>query len=461
MTTQEKISIKVSAIIEDCANKLTNQLLQILTHGGTFSDAVANTQNAVSALGIDVLQLICKEVDRAFDEQRDRHKIIIKHRFKTRSILTPMGEVTLERKLYLDKAEQRFFFAVDEYLGMEKNSRIEPNMKAELIKNATLTSYGKASELVGHKVSRQTVHNLVKKVKTLKAISTSYIGRKEVKDIYIEADEDHIHLQNGKSAEVKLVYVHDGVKTICKDRTQLQNVRYFVSVDDDPDKIWNDVAHYLHSTFSLRNAKIHVSGDGAYWIRYSQKILPNSIYHIDKFHIQKSATNIAKGNKRVRSLVLSAMRQQDVKALRELCKAQYQKYVGKSERNTIAENYFYLRNNLSSYSVQNRCSAEGHVSHVLSSRMSSRPMGWSIAGAERIARLRAYYFNRGDFSQLVAGAEPANVGSHCEISEQHKRSYNSVLTSHRSICPQEPARVVGVDGLTDEISRKLRKILNI
>ncbi|MDG2764921.1 UPF0236 family protein, partial [Vibrio parahaemolyticus] len=32
-----------------------------------------------------------------------------------------------------------------------------------------------------------------------------------------------------------------------------------------------------------------------------------------------------------------------------------------------------------------RCSAEGHISHILSSRLSSRPMGWSVIGADEMA----------------------------------------------------------------------------
>ena len=35
------------------------------------------------------------------------------------------------------------------------------------------------------------------------------------------------------------------------------------------------------------------------------------------------------------------------------------------------------------------CSAEGHVSHVLASRMSSRPMAWSIRGATKMAEILA------------------------------------------------------------------------
>ncbi len=41
------------------------------------------------------------------------------------------------------------------------------------------------------------------------------------------------------------------------------------------------------------------------------------------------------------------------------------------------------------------CSAEGHVSHILSARLSSRPMGWSKLGANLMANLRAYRANCG------------------------------------------------------------------
>ncbi|HJB30176.1 MAG TPA: UPF0236 family protein [Candidatus Blautia faecavium] len=42
------------------------------------------------------------------------------------------------------------------------------------------------------------------------------------------------------------------------------------------------------------------------------------------------------------------------------------------------------------------CRAEGHVNHVLSARMSSRPMGWSRTGVDKMAHLQAYYWNGGD-----------------------------------------------------------------
>ena len=42
------------------------------------------------------------------------------------------------------------------------------------------------------------------------------------------------------------------------------------------------------------------------------------------------------------------------------------------------------------------CSAEGHVSHILSSRLSSRPLGWSKTGVDQMARLRVFVANGGN-----------------------------------------------------------------
>lgn len=48
-----------------------------------------------------------------------------------------------------------------------------------------------------------------------------------------------------------------------------------------------------------------------------------------------------------------------------------------------------------------QCSTEGHVSHVFSDRMSSRPLGWSRIGCDKMARLRVYQKNRGNMLELV------------------------------------------------------------
>lgn len=70
------------------------------------------------------------------------------------------------------------------------------------------------------------------------------------------------------------------------------------------------------------------------------------------------------------------------------------------------------------------------MSHVLSARMSSRPMGWSRAGADAMAKLRIYVKNGGDLWDLVAyqkaeepepPEEPDVLSCQTMLSWEHKK----------------------------------------
>lgn len=78
------------------------------------------------------------------------------------------------------------------------------------------------------------------------------------------------------------------------------------------------------------------------------------------------------------------------------------------EEKKLGESWGYIKNNWKG--IRKRVtkeegiigsSTEGHISHVLSSRMSSRPMGWSRDGADKLSRLRIYLKNGGDMQELV------------------------------------------------------------
>ena len=67
----------------------------------------------------------------------------------------------------------------------------------------------------------------------------------------------------------------------------------------------------------------------------------------------------------------------------------------------IMNNWSGIMASLKDKEHQSGCSAEGHVSHILSDRMSSRPLGWSRIGVDRMTRLRVYKWNGGDILTLV------------------------------------------------------------
>lgn len=416
-----------------------------------FADVVRTTHNAVNDLGVKLIENIVRIIDEKYNAQRDKHNVILRHT-KTRKMVSELGELNLTRKLYFDKATARYFFAVDEILNIEKYSRVEGELKTKLINDATLTSYGKASKLSNYCVSRQTVHNLVKGVEP-KSLEVKAKGIKAVEQIYIEADEDHIHLNNGKNAEVKLVYVHEGRQRVNRGRTALVGARYFVSVSNG-NEIWDNVTDYLYAQYNTRNAEIHISGDGANWIKQGLNVIPKAQYHLDKFHVYKSVTDATAGDRRLRNQIINSIKLGDSKSVQSLYMQRWGGMGTARARNRLYDSLQYIENNFDSIDLtaESNCSAEGHVSHILSERLSSRPMGWSLAGAERIAQLRAFYFNGGDFTSLYRGRG--------ENTEEEAQSYNNAVRENYTSDHTIPkGRLVGLEAVYDEVGNYLRFLL--
>ena len=79
-----------------------------------------------------------------------------------------------------------------------------------------------------------------------------------------------------------------------------------------------------------------------------------------------------------------------------------------TKKEAVREAKRYIMNNWDGVEIKEEkvdeivgCSAEGHVSHVYSERLSSRPKGWSKIGADQMAQLRIYKQNGGNIYDLV------------------------------------------------------------
>lgn len=373
-------------------------------------DVITQTTEEVHKLGLKMVTAVMSMLESRYDEQRNRHQIRVKDRHKNRTLLTPLGAMHFERTIYFNTDTGKYFYALDDMLKIEKYSRIDPKLEAQIIRDSTMSSFGKASFNTGKTISRQTAYNKVRRLKSFDVVKTNckdnlslQVLTAKDKIIYIEADEDHIHLNNGSLKEVKLAYVHEGVRAVCKGRNELINPHYFARITDDVDCFWNDIAEYVWEKYRVLNENIVISGDGAQWIQAAKRVIQGAEYHIDKFHIQKAVTQFAKGDLMLRAEIFKAVKRAEKEKLANICKNQLAQCVTNnySERRSIIESYLYLQSNLENYVLTDRCSAEGHVSHVLSARLSSRPMGWSIDGANRMAALRAFMYNGGNFDDLV------------------------------------------------------------
>lgn len=442
--------VKLQSLISEAVERLLSVLSDDLQNM-SFGKIVETTQNVVNGLGTRIIeQLVCL-ADDIYYARRDKHKVILRNR-KTRKMTSSMGEINLSRRLYYDKSAEKYFFAIDELLNIEKHSRIESGLKSKLISDATLTSYGKASKLSGQLVSRQTVYNLCRKVDE-RDMAARHNGYKKINEIYIEADEDHIHLKDGKSTEVKLIYVYEGRREVCNGRTELVNPMYFAAVSGGAE-IWNAVSDYVYFQYNVPRAAIKISGDGANWIKGGLEVFPGAQYTLDKFHVYKSVMDASGGNAKFRKQVIDGIKHDDKNGVLRLYTAKWMRESTAVQRRRMADSLAYIDNNFDDIDLLSDygCSAEGHVSHVLSARMSSRPMAWSEAGADKMAKLRAFYFNGGDFSALTWRKEPTEE----KISKYNCFAFRTKTPTDHSIpC----GRLLGLDMVYDEFSKALKFII--
>lgn len=104
------------------------------------------------------------------------------------------------------------------------------------------------------------------------------------------------------------------------------------------------------------------------------------------------------------------------------------------------------------------CSAEGHVSHVYSDRLSSRPKGWSQIGVSQMSALRIYKKNGGKIYDLVM-AQKIKERNNKKIyaQEQLINSLRCFSTKYENIIN---TNIVAIDrGQKTGLYRSLRNII--
>ncbi|HHW21475.1 MAG TPA: ISLre2 family transposase [Clostridiaceae bacterium] len=397
----------VREIYEKIIPEIEKSIAERLLNGSSFSELAATVHDWVNKIGIKILEQIVEDADKAFIDsaERKRHWQIV--RKDKRGILTGMGQVNISRNYYRHKKTGKYAYLADEVLKLPTYDRVDEGLKADLIVKASGMSYSKAGKANPYaEVSRQTVMNCIREAGTLIYVPEDS-QKKAVPVLYVEADEDHVAHQDGQNRQAKLVYVHEGAKRNGK-RCDLQNVHYFATTKTDNETLWTEVLDYIERTYDVeRIERIYVAGDGAGWIKAGQSYLPKSVSILDSYHRNKYVRKVASGDELQMRRLVDALRAGDRSATANELKSCYEKAETEGQRKKVLEVRRYLFDNWKSIENATKypdvigCSAEGHVSHILSERLSSRPMGWSITGSEQMSRLRAFIFNGGDVNKTL------------------------------------------------------------
>lgn len=212
----------------------------------------------------------------------------------------------------------------------------------------------------------------------------------------------------------KLVYVYEGI-TNENGRNELINKKHFGGVYEGGraiEKLWKEVSEYIEESYDREKLeKIYINGDGAAWIKSGQRFLDKGKFVLDRFHMSKYITGATSHLKDsvedARREIYRAIHRKSKKQAGEVFEKilevteEARRKAVEASRDYILGNWAGIMQWVRDKNKEVKCSAEGHVSHIYADRMSSRPLGWSRTGADKMTRLRIYERNGGDMLKLV------------------------------------------------------------
>ncbi len=215
-------------------------------------------------------------------------------------------------------------------------------------------------------------------------------------------------MQDGTNKEIKLIYVHEGKRFKSKGRYELINKRYFTGSLKSSEDLWLEVADYLEEAYDLEKIeKIYISGDGARWIKEGLNWIKGSKYVLDYFHLSKYVRKATAHMSQTFEPLWGYINRHQKDYVKQLLNFIIEETESETKKEAVKDCKRYILNNWEGIKRGYEkeyigCSAEGHISHILSSRLSSRPLGWSLTGADQMARLRVYNANGGDIYELMS-----------------------------------------------------------
>lgn len=357
------------------------------------------------------IALTLESIDRAIcDSLRRKEKYNIQ-RVDSRTIITTLGEVTFSRTYFKNRETEKYSYLLDDLLHLDSHERMSELAEAKILEEAIDKSYSKGGKALDNDCifSKVAVMNKVHNVISFPDEAPKQ--KKKVKVLYVEADEDHIAAQKGakdrhpKGMIGKLVYIYEDKEDVCKGRRKLVYKHHIGGLyyGDDNKNIWKDTWRYIDSHYDTEYLEtIYVGSDSGGWIKAAETELDKAVMAIDKYHLMKYINAAA-----------HQMLDEDV-----IAKEKIWKYLTKGKKKEfqeimkemiscannigpIVECRDYILNNWKAVKTRMKldrrygCSAEGHVSHIYSDRLSSRPMGWCETGADRMCLLRCFVENYG------------------------------------------------------------------
>ena len=313
--------------------------------------------DTVLGFGRSLYQEILESIEQTIrNSEVRRQSYYVEHKEDHRTLLTRFGNLEIKRAYYSSKQDGKGVYLLDKYIGLDSNEKVSLAAKAHALREAVETSYRKGGEeacLTDDVVTKQTVKNLIHdlEVEMPEEIPEK---KKQIKTLHIQADEDHVALQ-----------------------------------------------------FYRKKGDLQISENG----RKSNTVMPKLILLYEDIMEEGKP-----GSKRYRltgkhyfgGVYEGAEANEDLEEVERLLRKCGANAVTPGKQKEIEACQKYIQNNWLGIIVRYDdagadwgCSAEGQISHVLSARESSRPMGWSKLGVHKMTQLRVFTRNGGKVTDLL------------------------------------------------------------
>lgn len=408
------------------------------------------------------------------------------------SFIATCGEVNYKRTYFKSKKTGKRVYLADKAAGIESHMRISNDVVVRVLSNASESSYRLSGENAVHTadvISKQAVMKQVHEIE-IPEENEIILKKKKVKVLYIDADEDHVSLQyKNKKGDLKadkkgrkqntimpkLIYLYEGIEREgnSNKRNVLINKHYFGGVYSDSEDIWREVANYIEEHYENNTLeKIYLSGDGAAWIKTGIEIMGLKCrFILDKYHLNKYilqvVNHLGDSVDDARQRIYDSFREEDKEEFKKIITIILGVTENSAKEKIILKSRKYILNHWEGIIIVNKdanarlgCSAEGHVSHIFSARMSSRPLGWSKIGVDKMTRLRVYKANGGKIYDLVMHKKMIKKR---EIKMDIQRQFDNEIKKKRKKYTDvwESTTMAAISGKTDGLYFKIKALRGI
>lgn len=392
------VSIRVACAVKKVVGQFEAEMMEWAEKGDySLTNAEKLFPCALNRVAINLLNAVYEALDAdllSAKANRRKEGLSVQRRYDRRRILTRFGELEFQRTYYKGR-DGSYCYPVDNVVEIVHHQKVSDSLCQDLATAACTMSYARSSETVtGGQVSRKTVMNAVRRCVPV----TEEPRRRRVPVLHVDADEDHIKLQSGRSSIVPLICVYEGIEKHGK-RGVCKNIFSRASFGKGTESLWEEVLTEMEHRYDLDGTVIYLHGDGAAWIKKGLEWLPNSIFVLDRFHKNKAFKNAVSGieqkvGRQYERVLRQALNASDLDLFSDATNSLIDQYPDRTE--SIRQNTNYLLDNLDAIQICNSDpeakkggATEPHVSHILSSRLSSRPMGWSKETLERFVPILA------------------------------------------------------------------------